>query len=98
MMFKIDFTLEAIEDIRWFRKTDRKRVIEEIEKQLKHHPTQETRNRKKLRPNEIAEWELRVDKFRVFYDVDEDEEFVKIEAVGFKKGNKLFIHGEEYKL
>jgi len=42
--------------------------------------------------------ELRVGKFRVFYDVDMENKFVKVEAVGFKKGSKLFIHGEEYKL
>jgi mRNA-degrading endonuclease RelE of RelBE toxin-antitoxin system len=63
-----------------------------------HQPTQETRNRKKLRPNQIAEWELRVDKFRIFYDLDEAREVVKIEAVGYKKGSCLFIHGEEYSL
>ena len=97
-MFEIRFTPEAIEDIRSFRKRERKRIIEEIETQLKHQPNQETKNRKKLRPNQLAEWELRIDKFRVFYDVDEQEQAVKIEAVGHKEGNVLFIHGEEYKL
>lgn len=97
-MFKIEFIPEAVEDIRLLRKIDRKRVIEGIEEQLKHQPAQETRNRKKLRPNKVAEWELRVDRFRVFYDVDKKVRLVKIEAVGVKKGNKLFVHGEEYKL
>ena len=69
VMFRIEFTPEAIEDMRLFRKTDRKRIIDEIEKQLKHQPMEETRNRKRLRPNELAEWELRIDKFRVFYDI-----------------------------
>lgn len=95
-MFKIEFTTEAIEDIRMFRKHERKRIIEGIEDQLKYQPVQETRNRKKLRPNQIAEWELRIDKFRIFYDVDEGS--VRIEAVGYKKGSTLFIHGEEYRL
>ena len=97
-MFKIEFTPEAIEDIRLLRKRERKQVIEGIENQLKYQPAQATRNRKKLRPNDVAEWELRVGKFRVFYDVDEKNKFVKVEVVGYKKGNKLFIHGEEYKL
>ena len=97
-MFKIEFTPEAIEDLRLFRKNNRKRIVDEIEKQLKHQPAEETRNRKRLRPNELAEWELRVDKFRVFYDIDEEEEIVKIEAIGFKKGSTLIIHREEYKL
>ncbi|HEX9665030.1 MAG TPA: type II toxin-antitoxin system RelE/ParE family toxin [Thermodesulfobacteriota bacterium] len=97
-MFKIEFTPEAIEDMRLLKKRGRKQVIEEIEKQLNYQPTQETRNRKRLRPNEVAEWELRVGKFRVFYDVNDVTRFVKVEAVGYKKGSKLFIHGEEYKI
>lgn len=72
-MFRIELTPEAIEDIQSFRKHERKRIIDEIEHQPKHQPVQETRNRKRLRPNELVEWELRVDKFRVFYDVDEAE-------------------------
>lgn len=97
-MFKVEFTPEAVEDMRLLRKYERKRVIEEIENQLVHQPTQEARNRKKLRPNKVAEWELRADKFRVFYDIDKENKVVKIEAVGYKKGRRLFIYGEEYRL
>jgi mRNA-degrading endonuclease RelE of RelBE toxin-antitoxin system len=46
----------------------------------------------------LAEWELRIGIFRVFYDVDEENDLVKIEAVGYKQGNTLFVHGEEYEL
>lgn len=80
------------------RTYDQRRVVESVEGQLRHQPTQETRNRKQLRPNELAEWELRVATFRVFYDVDEENDIVKIEAIGYKQGNVLFIHGEEYEL
>jgi mRNA-degrading endonuclease RelE of RelBE toxin-antitoxin system len=97
-MFKIELTPEALEDMRLYRKHEKKRIFDEIEKQLKHQPAQETRNRKKLHPNELAEWELRVDKFRIFYDIDECNKLVKIETVGYKQGSKLFIHGEEYEL
>jgi mRNA-degrading endonuclease RelE of RelBE toxin-antitoxin system len=44
----------------------------------------------------LAEWELRVGDFRVFYDVDEEKGVVKIEAIRCKQGSKLFVHGEEY--
>ena len=97
-MFKIQFTPESLEDMRRFRKYERRWIIGEIENQLTHQPAQETRNRKRLRPNDIAEWELRVDKFRIFYDVNEEGQFVKVEAVGYKKGRQLFIHGQEYQL
>ncbi len=68
-MFAIEFKEDAVEDIRFFKKQERKRILEELEAQLSQQPDQETRNRKKLRPNKTAEWELRIDKFRVFYDI-----------------------------
>jgi len=98
MRLGIEFTPEAIDDLRSFRKYEQKRIVQEIENQLKHQPMEETHNRKKLRPNQLAEWELRIGKFRVFYDVDIAGQRVKIEAVGYKRGNTLFIRGEEYEL
>jgi mRNA-degrading endonuclease RelE of RelBE toxin-antitoxin system len=97
-MFEIEFTQEALDDIRQYRRRERRRIITGIEDQLKHQAMQETKNRKRLRPNELAEWELRIDEFRVFYDVDLEEQVVKIEAVGYKRGSVLFIRGEEYLL
>jgi len=97
-MFQIDFTPAAIEDLRSFRKHDQQQIISGIETQLRHQPTEQSRNRKRLRPNQLAEWEVRIGNFRLFYDVDADNEVVKIEAVGYKQGSKLFVHGEEYEL
>ena len=57
-----------------------------------------SRNSKLLRDNPLADWELRIGKFRVFYDVDSDEPTVRIVAVGHKEHNTLFIGGEEIKL
>lgn len=98
MRFDIVFTPEALEDLRLFKRGERTTIIAAIEEQLSHEPNNETRNRKRLRPNQTAEWELRVDRFRVFYDIDEGDHLVKIEAVGHKRGSRLFIHGEEYHL
>ncbi len=59
----------------------------------------ETKDRKPLRPNPIAPWELRIGDLRVFYEVAADEpETVRILAVGQKKGNTLFIAGKEITL
>lgn len=97
-MFTIEFTPEALDDIGQFTTYERRQIVGAIEKQLLHQPTLETRNRKRLRPNMLAEWELRVDTFRIFYDVDKENQCVKIEAVGYKKRNQLIIHGEVYQL
>jgi mRNA-degrading endonuclease RelE of RelBE toxin-antitoxin system len=97
-MFEIVLTPEAIDDMRSLRKFERQHIFDEIEEQLQYQPAVETRNRKRLHPNDLAEWELRIGKFRVFYDVDKTDLRVKIEAVGYKKGNVLIVHGEEYEL
>jgi mRNA-degrading endonuclease RelE of RelBE toxin-antitoxin system len=97
-MYEIRFTPEALEDLELYSKFKQKQIIEGIKSQLRDQPTTETRNRKRLRPNELAEWEQRIDTFRVFYDADEKERIVKVVAIGHKEHNKLFIHGEEYEL
>lgn len=63
-------------------------------KQLSYEPAVPTRNRKPMRPNVIAVWELRIGNFRVYYDVDQEEATVDIRAIGFKEGNQVRIGGE----
>jgi mRNA-degrading endonuclease RelE of RelBE toxin-antitoxin system len=97
-MYNIEFTPESLDDIRGFRKFEQQTIFVEIKTQLSYQPTVETHNRKRLRPNNMAEWELRLNTIRVFYDVFEPVRIVKVEAVGRKEGNRLFLHGQEYKL
>jgi len=98
MPFHIRFTPRASDELRSFRKNEQKQILEAIKTQLPHEPLSLTRNRKKLRPNELAEWELRVGDFRVFYDVDESEQVVSVRALGYKVGSRLMINGKEFDL
>jgi len=62
-------------------------------------PLVETRNRKPMRPNPLASWELRIEDVRVFYDVaEEPEPTVSIIAIGTKEHGRLIIGGEEFQL
>ncbi len=97
-MFRIAFTPSALDDIQWFRKHEPKIIFDKTEGQLTYQPNVETRNRKKLRPNQVAEWELRSGKYRVFYDVDTDRNTVEVKMVGYKGGNQLLVRGKEYEL
>lgn len=100
MPFEIQFTRAAADQVRGYRTFDQQIILDGIEEQLLHEPTAETRNKKRLGQNELSDWELRVDKFRVFYDVVREDEraVVKIKAVGHKEHNKLFIGGKEFQL
>ena len=77
----------------------RSSVLDAIERQLTNEPSAETRNRKPLRPNPVAPWELRVQDLRVFYEVNEGPPaLVQILAVGIKRRDTLRIGGQEIKL
>jgi len=97
-MYRIEYTADALEDIRAFKRFEQNQIVDEIDNQLQYDPSVETRNRKRLRPNRVAEWELRIGRFRAFYDVREGEKIVIVEAIGYKVHNRLFLHGEEYEL
>ena len=57
----------------WAVHTARQRaiVLDAVDEQLTHQPTVETRNRKPMRPNPLAPWELRIGVLRVYYDVED---------------------------
>lgn len=70
-----------------------------VDQQLVHEPRVETRNRKPMRPNPIALWELRVRELRVYDDIAEHPEpIVTILAVGIKKRDRVVIGGKEFQL
>jgi len=72
--------------------------MDAIDMQLPYEAFIETRNRKRLRPNPLAGWELRVGAIRVFYDLAPgNPNVVLIVAIGLKQGNKLIIEGNEVK-
>jgi mRNA-degrading endonuclease RelE of RelBE toxin-antitoxin system len=95
---EVRYTSDAIEDLKRFSRRDRGRIMDQIELSLKHEPARETRNNKVLRPNRLAERELRIGRFRIFYDIEMGSAVVKIEAIGHKRGNRLYIRGEEFQL
>jgi mRNA-degrading endonuclease RelE of RelBE toxin-antitoxin system len=97
-MYDIEFTPDVLDDLKAFRKFEQQKIISGIEIQLKYEPTVETRNRFQMRPNDVAEWELRLGKYRVFYDVEETIHIVTIEVIGFKCGNRLFVRGKRREL
>ncbi len=86
-MFSIDYVAGVAQDLAGLRVFERARILDQIEEQLTHQPTQETRNKKilpGLKPpwdRELPVWELRVGEYRVFYDVDDTEHVVTVRVI-----------------
>jgi mRNA interferase RelE/StbE len=97
-MFEIRISEDAERHLKACSARHQRILLQAIEEQLSHQPTVSTRNRKQLRANPVATWELRVQEFRVLYNVDEAIVTVFIVAIAVKDGSKLIIEGEEYTL
>ena len=97
MRFEINFTDSVNEDLGYFKIYEQKAVIEGTKRYLRENANVVSKRRKQLRPNELAPWELKIGNYRVFYDFEEDN-IVKIIAVGFKHHNELYIRGRRVTL
>ena len=99
MAYDIEFADCVTGHLRTLALAERVRVLDAIARQLIHEPLRETRNRKPLRPNPIAPWELRVGSMRVFYEVASDApNTVRVLAIGKKNRNVLLIGRKEIRL
>lgn len=96
--YQIEVTESARDDLSVYTVFERKTIASAMRAPLTYQPMIETRQRKKLRDNPVASWELRVGKHRVFYEIDERSRKVTIIAVGHKEHNILFIRGKEVQL
>ena len=68
----LEYSPEAEDHLRALTARQQATVLDTVDKQLAHQPTVETRNRKPMRPNPVAPWELRIRNLRVYYDVQDD--------------------------
>ena len=99
MAYRIDFSPEADDHISGLKARDRARLLDAIASQLVHQPTVETRRRKPLRPNPVAQYRLRVGDLRMYSDVRETPEcLVVVKAVGIKMRERVYVGGKEVKL
>ncbi len=99
MEHRIQYSGEALEHLRDLTAAQQSLIIAAIRDQLTWEPEKSTRNRKRLRPNPIAPWELRVRNLRAFYLIEEGSEpIVSVVAIGIKVGNRVRIGNEEMEL
>jgi mRNA-degrading endonuclease RelE of RelBE toxin-antitoxin system len=99
LIYRIVYSPEAEGHLRGLTARQQAIVLNAVNVQLLHQPTIQTRNRKPLRENPLAPWELRIGNLRVYYLIEEEPEpTVRVRAVGVKVRKRVFIAGEEVDL
>lgn len=99
MAYRIEFARGVQKHLDCLTKTQRVRTFEGIRTHLQHQPLVEARNRKRLCPNPLAPWELRMGEMRVFDEVVEEQpDVARILAVGYKDRNRLVVGGLDIRL
>lgn len=99
MTYRIEYSPDAEEHLRTLTARQQAIVLDAVDKQLINQPIVETKNRKPMRPNPLAPWELRIGNLRVYYDVEEEPKpIVYVRAVGVKQRNRLRIGKEVIEL
>jgi mRNA-degrading endonuclease RelE of RelBE toxin-antitoxin system len=88
----IEYETEAQGHLRRLTARQQSLVLDTVAKQLAHEPGVETKNRKPMRPNPLAPWELRIGDIRIYYDIVETT--VVVLAIGTKERSKVRIGGE----
>jgi mRNA-degrading endonuclease RelE of RelBE toxin-antitoxin system len=92
--YQITITAEAESHLLALSVREQRIVQAAVASRLLEHPTTVTRAVKRLRPNSLAEFELRAGDLRVLYNVQGTE--VVVLVVGRKVGNKLIVKGQEF--
>jgi mRNA interferase RelE/StbE len=93
--YRVDYSEAAKEHLRGLTARERSLVLAKVSEQLVHQPTVPTRNRKLMRENPMATWELRIGDLRVYYNVKEEPELtVAIQTIGVKVRSQVRIGNE----
>lgn len=94
MPYEIVLTEDSDRQLRALSARERRILEAAILARLQHQPEMPTKAIKRLRPNPLADFELRVGDLRALYTVEGEE--VVILIVGRKDGNRLIVEGEEF--
>jgi mRNA-degrading endonuclease RelE of RelBE toxin-antitoxin system len=91
MKFRINLSPNAAEDLDYFDAYEQRIIMAAVNTYLVEDAHIQTKRRKRLEENPIASWELKQDRYRIFYDIIDAT--VDVLAIGYKDHNDLFIRG-----
>jgi mRNA interferase RelE/StbE len=84
--YAIEFESDALADLKALRKSDQVKVLQAIDIHLTHEPTKQSKSRiKRLRSGTQPPYRLRIDEFRLYYDVRVEASVVTIYGIVAKE-------------
>ncbi|MGB8215632.1 MAG: type II toxin-antitoxin system RelE/ParE family toxin [Anaerolineales bacterium] len=96
MRYEIQLSPDAVDDLRFCKANIRARVLDGIEQCLRYEPEKESKSRiKRLKGLSSPQYRLRVDDYRVYYDVTGS--IVEIIALVSKEGSVAWLEREGVK-
>jgi len=96
--WKVVWAETAKGDLLTLKANEIRPILKTVEKLLSEDPLANTKRMKTLKPNSVAQRQVRIlEKYRVLFDVDLAEREVMIHVVGVKDGSKLLVRGKEYR-
>jgi mRNA-degrading endonuclease RelE of RelBE toxin-antitoxin system len=94
MAYGVDFTVEALLDLDSLSRREEALIRASIPAYLVQEPTVRYRKRKAMDANPLgARWELRLGELRVYYDIDQAAQTVRILRVGRKQRERVYLRG-----
>ena len=97
MAWTVQVKEAALQHLRAFGKKTGRQLLKAALEHLERDPLAETKNLKTLRPNPVAQREVRLfGKYRVLFGVDLQSHLVTIILVGEKVGDRLLVLGQEF--
>lgn len=97
MKFTVTILPSADTDLTYFKVHEQRIILTGIATYLTNDAITETKRRKKLNPNQLAPWELRIDHYRIFY-AHATRAGITVVAIGYKDHNDLYIRGKKVAL
>jgi len=97
MRFEVKLVPSADDDLVFYKRRQQNVIVDAVEGFLGVDADIESRKRRRLRPNPLAPWELRIGDYRVFYEI-RAQGLVRMLAIGHKVHSDLFIRGQRVEI
>lgn len=97
MKHDIRFVPSADEDLDYYHAREQRIILDGIRRFLETDANVQSNRRKRIRPNPLGPWELRVGDYRIFYEIRADG-LVRVLAAGHKRHNELYVRGRRLDL